>query len=140
MSHLLDHAPALAIDVIDVATAALSAAWPRSLAAREVERLAEDGYPIGVACDVDFALALDAPELADMALSAVALAGFIPLDRHPDAHGFVTVRAPVRLRAYDLVRATSRLNRAVARYGGFAEVIGPERRAPSDDGTTGRAA
>ena len=127
MGHLLDHAPALAVDVIDVATAALSAAWPRSLAAREVERLAEDGYAIGEACDVDFALALDAAELADMALSAAALAGFTPLDRHPDAHGFVTMRAAVRLRAYDLVRATSRLNRAVWRYGGFAEVIGPAK-------------
>ena len=139
MRHLLDHAPALAVDVIDVATAALSAAWPRSLAAREVERLAEDGYAIGQACEVDFALALDTPELADMALSAVALAGFIPLDRHPDAHGFVTVRAPVRLRAYDLVRATSRLNRAVWRYGGFAEVIGPAAPVAVED-MPGRAA
>jgi hypothetical protein len=133
MGPLLDHAPALAVDVIDVATAALSAAWPRSLAAREVERLAEDGYVIGEECDVDFALALDTPGLADMALSAVALAGFTPIDRHPDAHGFVIVRAPVRLRAYDLVRATSRLNRAVYRYGGFAEVIGPAVPAPVED-------
>ena len=125
MTHLFDHAPAIAVDVIDVATAALSAAWPRSLAAREVDRLAEDGYVIGEACEVDFALALDTPELADMALSAAALAGFTAIDRHPDAHGFVIVRAPVRLRAYDLVRATSRLNRAVWRYGAFAEVIGP---------------
>jgi hypothetical protein len=133
MGHLLDHAPALAANVIDVATAAFSAAWPRSLAAREVERLAEDGYVIGEACDVDFALALDTPELADMALSAIALAGFTALARHPDAHGFVTVRAPVRLRAYDLVRATSRLNRAVWRYGGFAEVIGPAAPATAED-------
>lgn len=139
MGHLLHHAPALAADVIDVATAALSAAWPRSLAAREVERLAEDGYVIGEACDVDFALALHTPELADMALSAIALAGFTALDRHPDAHGFVTVRAPVRLRAYDLVRAASRLNRAVWRYGGFAEVIGPAAPAAADE-MPGRAA
>jgi hypothetical protein len=133
MTHLFDHAPGLAVDVIDVATAALSAAWPRSLAAREVERLAEDGYAIGEACDVDFALTLDTPELADMALSAVALAGFTPNARHPDAHGIVIVRAPVRLRAYDLVRATSRLNRAVWRYGGFAEVVGPAAPAPVED-------
>ena len=132
MNHLLGHAPALAVDVIDVATAALSAAWPRSLAAREVERLAEDGYAIGEQCDVDFSLALHTPELADMALSAIALAGFTALDRHPDAHGFVIVRAPVRLRAYDLVRATSRLNRAVWRYGGFAEVIGPAASAAAE--------
>lgn len=139
MGHLLDHAPALAVDVIDVATAALSAAWPRSLAAREVERLAEDGYAIGEQCDVDFSLAVGTPDLADMALSAVALAGFTALDRHPDAHGFVIVRAPVRLRAYDLVRATSRLNRAVWRYGGFAEVIGPAAPAVAED-MPGRAA
>jgi hypothetical protein len=139
MGPLLDHAPAIAVDVIDVATAALSAAWPRSLAAREVERLAEDGYTIGAECDVDFALALDAVELADMALSAAALAGFTALTRQPDGHGFVTLRAPVRLRAYDLVRATSRLNRAVWRYGGFAEVIGPAAPAPAVD-VTDRAA
>ena len=139
MGPLLDHAPALAVDVIDVATAALSAAWPRSLAAREVERLAEDGYVIGETCDVDFALALDDLALADMALSAIALAGFTVLDRHPDAHGIVIVRAPVRLRAYDLVRATSRLNRAVWRYGGFAEVIGPAAPAAAED-LPGRAA
>jgi hypothetical protein len=104
-----------------------------------VERLAEDGYAIGEACEVDFSLALDTPELADMALSAAALAGFIALDRHPDAHGFVIVRSPVRLRAYDLVRATSRLNRAVWRYGAFAEVIGPAVPAAPED-LPGRAA
>jgi hypothetical protein len=140
MGRLIGRAPALATDAIDIASAALAAAWPRSLAAREVGRLTEDGYTAGEVCNVDFALALDRPELADMALSAAALAGFTPLDRTPDAHGFVTMRAPVRLRAYDLVRAASRLNRAVKRYGGFAEVIGPERRAPEGDGTTGRAA
>jgi hypothetical protein len=89
--------------------------------------------------DVDFALALDTPELADMALSAAALAGFTGLARQPDGHGFITVRTPVRLRAYDLVRATSRLNRAVWRYGGFAEVIGPAAPAPAQD-MTDRAA
>ena len=139
MGHLLDRAPALAADVIDVATAALSAAWPRSLAAREVERLSEDGYAVGEVCDVDFSVALDTPELADMALSAVALAGFVALDRQPDAHGFVTVRAPVRLRAYDLVRAASRLNRAVWRYGGFGAVIGPAE-SVAHEGATDRAA
>jgi hypothetical protein len=133
-------APALAVGVIDLATAALAAAWPRSAAAREVGRLTEDGYAAGDVCNIDFALALDRPELADMALSAVTLVGFTPLDSTPDGHGFVTVRAPVRLRAYDLVRAASRLNRAVARYGGFAEVIGPEPRAAAADETTGRAA
>ena len=61
MGHLLDHAPALAADVVDAATAVLSAAWPRSLAAREVERLANDGYAVGEICDVDFSLAFDWP-------------------------------------------------------------------------------
>jgi hypothetical protein len=139
MGHLLDRAPALAADVVDAATAALSAAWPRSLAAREMERLADDGYAVGEICDVDFSLAFDAPELVDMALAAVSLQGFIVLDRTQTGRGFATVRAAVRLRAYDLVRATSRLNRAVWRYGAFGTVIGPAEPA-THDGATGRAA
>jgi hypothetical protein len=139
MRPLLDHAPALATDVIDIANAILSAAWPRSLAAREVERLAESGYAVGAVCEVDFALALERGDHAELALSAAALAGFVAADRTPDAHGFVVVRAPVRLRAYDLVRAASRLNRAVWRYGAFAEVIGPTEPA-ADGGASDRAA
>ena len=125
MGYLLNRAPALAADVVDAASAALTAAWPLSLAAREMEGLAGDGYAIGQVCDVDFSLALDTPELSDMALSAAMLAGFTLIDSDQASRGFVTVRAPVRLRAYDLLRATSRLNRAVSRYGGFAEIIGP---------------
>jgi hypothetical protein len=125
MGHLLDRAPALAADVVDAATAVLSAAWPRSLAAREVERLAEDGYAVGEPCDVDFSLAFDAPEMVDLALAAVFLEGFTVLDRTQLPRGFATVRASVRLRAYDMVRATSRLNRAVSRYHAFGAVIGP---------------
>jgi hypothetical protein len=139
MGHLLDRAPALAADVVDAATAALSAAWPRSLAAREVERLAEDGYAIGELCDVDFSLAFDTPDQVDMALAAVHLEGFTVLDQSQLTRGFVTVRAPVRLRAYDLVRTTARLNRAVWRYGGFGAVIGPATPAPHD-GPTHQAA
>jgi hypothetical protein len=104
-----------------------------------VERLAEDGYAVGEICDVDFSLAFDTPELVDMALAAVYLQGFTVLDRTQAERGFATVRASVRLRAYDLVRAASRLNRAVWRYGGFGAVIGPA--APAvHDGATGRAA
>ena len=125
MGYLLERAPALAADVVDAASAALTAAWPLSLAAREMERLAGDGYTIGQVCEVDFSLALDAPDLRDMALSAAMLAGFTVIDPAQASRGFVTVRAPVRLRAYDLLRATSRLNRAVWRYGGFGEIIGP---------------
>lgn len=139
MGHLLDRAPALAADVIEAATAALSAAWPRSLAAREVGRLAADGYVIGEVCDVDFSLAFDVPERIDMALAAVHLQGFTVLDRTQAQRGFATVRAAVRLHAYDLVRATSRLNRAVWRYGGFGAVIGPAAPA-AHEGATGRAA
>lgn len=139
MGHLLDRAPALAADMIEVATAALSAAWPRSLAAREVGRLAEDGYEIGEVCDVDFSLAFDGPERIDMALAAVNLHGFTVLDRTQAQRGFATVRAAVRLRAYDLVRATSRLNRAVWRYGGFGAVIGPAE-SVAHEGATDRAA
>ncbi len=139
MGYLLDRAPALAAGMVDAATAVLSAAWPRSLAAREVDRLAGDGYAIGEVCDVDFSLAFDMPDFIDMALAAVHLQRFTVPDRTQAERGFVTVRAAVRLRAYDLVRATSRLNRAVWRYGGFGTVIGPVRPA-TDDGAAGRAA
>jgi hypothetical protein len=125
--------------LVDAATAMLSAAWPRSLAAREVHRLADDGYAVGEVCDVDFSVSLDAPELIEMALAAVYLQGFVVLDRTQADRGFATVRGPVRLRAYDLVRATSRLNRAVQRYGGFGTVIGPAMPAVHED-TTDRAA
>ena len=125
--------------LVDAATAVLSAAWPRSLAAREVHRLADDGYAVGEVCDVDFSLALDAPESIEMALAAVYLQGFVVLDRTQADRGFATVRGAVRLRAYDLVRATSRLNRAVERYGGFGTVIGPATSPPQDD-TADRAA
>lgn len=138
MGYLLDRAPALAAAVVDAATAALAAAWPLSIAAREMERLAGDGYAIGQVCDVDFSLALDARELSDMALAAAMLAGFTVIDPDQASRGFVTVRAPVRLRAYDLLRATSRLNRAVWRYGGFAEIIGPA--APAVDEPPEKAA
>lgn len=139
MGHLLDHAPALAADVVDAASAALAAAWPRSLAAREVDRLAHDGYAVGEPCEVDFSLAFDGTEFVDMALAAVHLQGFTVLDRTQALRGFATVRATMRLRAYDLVRATSRLNRTVWRYGGFGAVIGPAKPA-APDGATDQAA
>lgn len=125
--------------LVDAATAVLSAAWPRSLAAREVHRLADDGYAVGEVCDVDFSLSLDAPEFIEMALAAVYLQGFVVLDRTQADRGFATVRGSVRLRAYDLVLATSRLNRAVERYGGFGTVIGPAM-SPPPEATTDRAA
>jgi hypothetical protein len=55
----------------------------------------------------------------------VFLEGFTVFDRTQLPRGFATVRASVRLRAYDMVRATSRLNRAVSRYQAFGAVIGP---------------
>ncbi|MGQ0713651.1 MAG: hypothetical protein ACT4PJ_07945 [Gemmatimonadaceae bacterium] len=140
MGHLLDRAPALAADMVDAASAALSAAWPLSLAVREMERLAGDGYVIGEVCDVDFSLALDSPEQIEMALSAAMLAGFTIIDPDQASRGFVTVRRPVRLKAYDLLRATSRLNRAVWRYGACAEIVGPATPATRADAPTGQAA
>lgn len=139
MGYLLERAPSIAADMVDAATAVLSAAWPLSLAACEMERLAGDGYVIGEVCEMDFSLALDAREMIDMALSAAMLAGFTVLDPDQASRGFVTVRAPVRLRAYDLLRATSRLNRAVWRYGGFGEAIGPAAPVRRPD-ATGQAA
>ena len=123
--HLRDSATALA-GIMDAA-AGLSAAWPRSVEAREVARLSRQGYARGAVYEIEFSLAFDGAAAAAAALPAVLAAGFAVAGDGPTTPGFVTVRAPIRLRACALARAASRLNRIVSRHSGFAAVIGPVR-------------
>jgi len=138
MTALLQHATTLAANVADHAIALMSTAWPRSLAALELARLIDDGCTMGTTCDVDFSLSFDDPTMAEQALPALASAGF-RIDDRTDARGFVVVRTPVCLRAYDLSRLTSRLDRAARAVGGFAALIGPSDSVIGSLGSDARA-
>jgi hypothetical protein len=124
MMRLKERAKALAANVADIGLAAYSAAWPRSTASREVERLAEHGYVVGETYDMDFTLSFD-EEGADEALAAVRKAGFTITDPTRSTLCYATARKRVMLRAYHIVRATSVLQRIVAPYLGYAAPIGP---------------
>ena len=123
MSTLSTRLATLAAGTVDTITALVEAAWPRSITSREIERLAQDGYPRGSVCDVYFLVSFDAPE-CEGALGALQRAGFTIRDGGP-LGAFLTVKAPVRLRAFDLFLASARLDRLLAPYGGFGTVIGP---------------
>ena len=122
MLSALDRAAVLAAHVSDTATAAMAAAWPRSAAAQEIARLAENGYTIGSHCEVAFSLSFPEPAAATAAVADVRKAGFVIGE---NARGFVTARSALPLRRYDLARATAQLARVARRHGGFATVIGP---------------
>ena len=124
MKKLMERAAALAADVADFGLAAYSAAWPRSTASREVERLAEHGYVVGETYEMDFTLSFDEAG-ADEALAAVRKAGFTITEPTRSTLCYATARKRVTLRAYDIVRATSVLQRIVAPYMGYAAPIGP---------------
>ena len=124
MKRLKERAKALVADVADIGLAAFSAAWPRSTASREVERLAEHGYVVGEAYDMDFTVSFD-EEGADEALAAVREAGFTITEPTRSTLCYATARKRVTLRAYHIVRATSVLQRIVAPYLGYAAPIGP---------------
>lgn len=110
----------------DSVAATAAALWPWSAASIEVRRLADDGYPVGELADVYYLVSFDAPP-PDDAVRAVRSAGFSIRD--PAAlSGFLTVRATIRMGAYELMIAGSRLDRLVARYDGFATLIGAGRR------------
>jgi hypothetical protein len=126
MARMTERVEALAWGAREAGAALLQALWPRSDARREVERLTDEGYAAGTLCDVDFVVAFDT-ETAEHAIPAVCLAGFAVGDRTHSSRGVVTVRRRVRLRPYDLSRATARLSRAVTPYGGFAAIVGPTR-------------
>lgn len=110
----------------DSVAATFAAVWPWSAASIEVRRLAADGYPAGERADVYYLVSFDAPP-SDDAVRAVRAAGFSIRDPAPSS-GFLTVRATIRMGAYELMIAGSRLDRLVARYEGFATLIGAGRR------------
>jgi len=124
MDPLRNRVSAAVADVADRGAALFSAVWPRSMAKFEVERLEADGYAAGAECDVDFSIEFDGAA-AESALRAVRAAGFTLVDNAKVAKGRAGVRGRLRLRAYDLARAESRLQRALAPFGGSATVIGP---------------
>ena len=122
MMSALDRAAALAANVTDSATAAVSAVWPRSAAAQEITRLAENGYTIGSLGEVAFSLSFPEQSNATLALGDLRRAGYAIGE---NARGFVTVRAEMPLRAYHLALTVAQLDRVAGRHGGFATVIGP---------------
>ena len=114
---------AIAADTTDTIIALVEAAWPRSMTSREVDRLAQDGYRAGSVCELYYLLSFDMPDWEPV-LGELQRAGFTV--REGGSLGpFVTVKTPVRLRAFELSLASARLDRIVAPYGGFATVIGP---------------
>ncbi len=125
MTALLDTTTKIAANVADHAVALFAAAWPRSLAAREVARLTGDGYSAGTTCDLDFSLSFDEPALAEKAVPLLAQAGFTPADRPDSERGFLILRTRGCLRPYELARLTARVERAARAAGAYAELIGP---------------
>jgi hypothetical protein len=114
----------LAAQVADIGYAAVSAAWPRSAVSLEVERLAEHGYVVGAMYDMDFSLSFE-EHGADATLAALRNAGFAVTERTPSTLCYVTARRRMPLRAFELQRATSTLQRIVAPYYGYAASVGP---------------
>lgn len=127
MKTLKERAVAIVADVTDMGLAALSAAWPRSTASREVERLARHGYIIGATYEIDFSLSFDESG-AEPTLDALRAAGFTVTERSRSTLCYATARRRLPLRAYEIERATSALQRIVAPYYGFAAPIGPVAR------------
>ncbi|HEX8849777.1 MAG TPA: hypothetical protein VF761_09630 [Gemmatimonadaceae bacterium] len=114
---------ALAADTTDTVVALVEAAWPRSLSSREIDRLASEGYETGSVHEMYFLLSFETPGWEHL-LGPLQRAGFVVGDGGP-LGPFLTVKAPVRLRAFELSLASARLDRMVARYGGFSTLIGP---------------
>ena len=127
MTKVKERAVAIAADALDIGHAALAAAWPRSAAAREIERLAEHGYMAGATYEMDFSLSFDEAG-ADAAFEAIRSAGFTVTERTRSTLCYATARRRIALRAFDLQRATATLQRIVDPYFGFAAAIGPVAR------------
>ena len=110
----------------DSAVAAVASLWPRSTASLEANRLIADGYPAGKPADVYYLVSFD-EAMPDDAFTALRAAGFAVRETTGPLRGFVTVRARLRLAAYDLSLGGARLDRVVEQFGGFATVIGAAR-------------
>src|SRR5688500_12053087 len=116
----------LVTELVDGGIGMLSTVWPRSVAGREVSRLAREGYRIGVPHACEFTLSFES-EHAGAALAAVEAAGVGKGGRVP-AKRPCTIRAPMPLSASRLHVPTPRLQRLVAPYGGYAAASGPAER------------
>lgn len=139
MKTVKERAVAIAVDAVDIGHAALAAAWPRSSAAREVERLAQHGYVAGATYEMDFSLSFDEAG-ADSALDAVRAAGFTVTERTRSTLCYATARRRIPLRAFDLQRATAVLQRIVDPFYGYAAAIGPVARVYAPSGAAEREA
>ena len=109
----------------DSLAAAAASLWPWSTASVEARRLRLDGHASGAATDIYFLVSFD-DAAPDAALAALRGAGFTVRDSARQS-GFVTVRARLRLGAYDLTMASARLERTVEAFGGFSTLIGAAR-------------
>lgn len=125
MTKALERAAVVAAHVADAVVASASAAWPRSVASREVSRLVGEGFAPGGGCELAFSLSFADVEAALTAVAAARQAGFSVGDLSEAMRGFVTMYAVMPLRAYHLSLALSRLDRVAARLDGYATVIGP---------------
>lgn len=114
--------------LVDAAAGTCSAVWPRSVAAREITRLGEEGYAVGAFHEVMFAVSFD-ESASDAAVEMLRAAGFTVRDEAPARVGCTAI-ARIPLTAYHLHIATSRLQRLLVPYNGFAAAIGPMRLQP----------
>lgn len=130
----LERAIPLTARLADLGVAALEAVWPRSTAAREVDRLARDGYATGALYDVDFSVSFD-EEFAEQAIAAIRDAGFTIVERVGSARVFVIVRSRLPLRAFHLSRSVALLDRLVAPYYGYATLLAPAARVDGESPT-----
>lgn len=110
----------------DSVTATAASLWPRSTASLEANRLIADGYPAKQICDVYFLVSFDSTA-PDGALVDMRGAGFAVREQSGALGGFVTVRARVRLAAYELSMAAARLERIAESFDGFSTLIGAAR-------------
>lgn len=111
--------------VVDTASAAYATVWSRSTSAREVARLALDGYAAGAPCEIAWSLFLPDRAAVDRALVEARNHGFSLGERGDGPEGFATIRTTVPLTPFALSRAGARANRLARRHDGFAELIGP---------------
>jgi hypothetical protein len=114
--------------LVDAGIGALAALWPRSVAAREVTRLADEGHAVGAFHEVLFTVSLD-DDAPDNAVATIQAAGFT-VREETGSRPHLTVAARMPLTSYHLHVTTARLQRLLVPYGGFAAPIGPVRRRP----------
>ena len=112
--------------IFDRSVGALSAVWPRSLTAREVARLAREGYRSGATHEIEFSVTFDDGR-AEAVVDDLVASGFTLRDRSA-SKPCCSVTAMMPLSAYHLHVTTARLQRVLAPHGGFAAVIGPVER------------